>query len=277
MTRPLANALLGCALLSLGSCQKDDTPPATSDEEQRHPASQTLAARFPLLPIIEKSLWQQLQDAESVAADPEATQQHSKAEAEIDRITGLLQEKHPFEQDENRTTLGGIVYDKESGAIEIPVQAYYPRKDDDRHPGELEVILCSKTGRSHETLFTTDTRPMHLELLLHLAGYQKNPPASTFKIEIVIPDHEPIPIETFIESTDRESMPKHLHWEFSGGEFNDPYLPDMTGDFIICWHAHDSVLRIRNQKIASGELKLKVVPHPALKQNQPATLVLSPE
>lgn len=272
--------LLSGMLLLLGSCKHDDGQstapenPATPEPENR----KSIATDFPLLPVIEGPLWQKLQDAKAVILESEVTEeQRSEAVIEVNRITELFQKRHPFQQEGNRTTLGGIVFDRVSGKIEIPVVVYYPKEGDDRHPGELELVLCSEAGRSHETLFTTETRPLHLELLLHLAGYKKSPPASTFRVEVVIPNHDPIPIEALIRSIGNETLPEHLSWEFSGSDSKDPYQPDMTGDFLICWHAHDSVLRIRHEKIASGEIKLKAADHPALKQHQEAMLVLSPK
>ena len=67
-----------------------------------------------------------------------------------------------------------------------------------------------------------------------------------------------------------------LLWEFSGSDFNGVYPPDLTGDFIICWHAHASVLRITHEKIASGEMKLKVKKHPILEQGMAVKLILTP-
>ena len=270
--------LLACALLVIGSCEHDDPRSVEAAPADPREVSRRLAAEFPLLPVIEGTLWRQLEEAEDLASNPGSTEsQREEATAGIHRITDRLQEKHPFRQEEQRTMLGGIVHHKESGKIEIPVAVCFPKESDSRHPGELELILCATTGRSHETLFTTDARPLHLELLMHLAGYRKSPPSSTFRVDVVIPDHDPIPIESLIRSADGDPLPERLLWEFSGGEFTDPYLPDMTGDFLICWHAHESVLRIRHEGIASGEIKLKPVAHPALKQNQPATLILSPE
>lgn len=270
--------LLTCALFPLCSCKPDAGPAAEPDEPEAVANSHRLATEFPLLPIIEGPLWQKLLNAESAALDSEATKKlRSDATVEAGRITERLQQKHPFQREGSRSILGGIVHDKDTGKIEIPAIVCYPEEGDNRHPGELELILCSVSGRSHETLFTTDVRPLHLELLMHLAGYGKSPPASTFRVEVVIADHDAIPIESLIRSTGNDPLPERLLWEFSGSEFKDPYQPDMTGDFLICWHAHDSVLRVRHEKISSGEIKLKPAPHPELKQNQAVTLVLTPE
>lgn len=278
MRKPGTAILLSCALFSFCNCEQDDAKPVHTDVAEVAQNSRKPASVFPLLPIIEGRLWKDLKQAETVASDLGASEkQRTDATLEAKRITDLLQERHPFRQEGNRTILGGIVYDKDSGNIEIPAVVHYPKEGDDRHPGELELILCSVSGRSHETLFTTDVRPLHLELLMHLAGYRKSPPASIFRVEVLIPDHYPIPVESLIRSAGSDPLPDRLLWEFIGSDSKDPYLPDMTGDFLICWHAHESVLRILNEQIASGKIKLNPATHPALKQNQPVKLVLSPE
>ena len=125
--------------------------------------SQTLAENFPLLPLIEKQLWQDLLKAEAVANDRQVSESlRAEAAKQIEKITTLLQQRHPFQSGENRITLGGISYDKQSRKISLPAIVQYPREDDKRHPGELELILCSNTGRTHETLFVTKARPLHL-------------------------------------------------------------------------------------------------------------------
>lgn len=211
---------------------------------------------FPLLPVIEGSLWKEMKDAESAGSNHAATEkQRSESKLEAKRIMDLLLKKHPFQMEDNRIILGGIVYEKGSGKIEIPAVVHYPTEGDDRHPAELELILCSVTGRSYETLFTTEARPLHLELLMHLGGYTKTPQAATFRVEVIVPDHDPIPIESLIRAAGSDTLPDHLLWEFSGSEFKHIYQPDMTGDFLICWHVHDSVLRISHKQIASGEIK----------------------
>ena len=214
--------LLSCGLFSLCSCKQNEAWPVEIPEKA--------TTVFPLLPVIEPKLWAELKAAEATTADRAASeQQRAAASTEAKRITDLLEKKHPFHQDGNRTTLGRIVFLKDSGKIEIPAVVHYPKVGDDRHSDDLELILCSETGSAHETLFTTDVRPLHLELLMHLAGYKKSQPASTFKIEVVIPDHDPIPIETLISAIGNKALPERMLWEFSGSDSNDPYLPDASG------------------------------------------------
>ena len=237
-------------------------------EEAKHepptlpPPSQELAANFPLLPTIEKSLWQQLLDAEREANTREA-----------DRLAALLRTRHPFKSGDDSIELGGILYDRKTRRLRIPAKVEFPNPGDDRHPGEVELLLCTTAGRIHETLFFTGVRPLHLELLLHLTGHAKG---SRFHIEAITADGTRIPVESLIRPLDGGELESPLLWEFSGSDYKDLYSPDLSGDLAIFWHAHDSVLRIAHDGIATGETKLEPVPHPALKNGTPVVLELSP-
>lgn len=73
-----------------------------------------------------------------------------------------------------------------------------------------------------------------------------------------------------------EPLPSPLSWKFSGSDFKELYPPDLSGDFAIFWHSHDSVLRIKHDGIASGTVKLEPVPHPGLKNGDAVRLELVP-
>lgn len=136
------------------------------------------------------------------------------SEVRVAEIISWLEKEHPFLDEEDRMILGGIVFQKSSRHVIIPARVKYPDVGDNRHPGELELILCSNTGRTHE--------------------------------------------------------------EFSGSNFGDLYPPDSTGDLIIAWHAHDSVLRVDDEKIASGETKFTPKRPLDRDQDMPVKLILSP-
>lgn len=267
--------LLAGALL-LGSCKPRNPEAATpAEKEQSQPGlltgSRELAANFPLLPMIEKSTWSQLLDAEArqVASDPSVRE---SADKEVAGLTDKLRRRHPFKAEGKRLELGGIVCDKSQGRFSLPARVRYPDPGDERHPGELELLLCTEGGRTHETLFVTDARPLHLELLLHLAGRAKEPQASRFRIDVLTSAGERIPVESLIHAKSGETLESPLCWEFSGSDFKDIYSPDLSGDFVILWHAHDSVLRVDHEGIASGVVKLDAVPHPKLKNGDPVVL-----
>jgi hypothetical protein len=232
-----------------------------------------LVTHFPLFPIIEKSLWNQLLEAEGKLA----TVPESGREAASKEVVGLaekLRSRHPFKAEGGRLELGGIVYDKAERRFSLPAQVEYPDPGDERHPGEVELLLCTEAGRLHETLFVTDARPLHLELLLHLSGHAKG---SRFRIEVVVADGTRIPVDSLVRATGGEVLESPLLWEFSGSDYKDLYSPDLSGDFAIFWHAHDSVLRVAHDGIGSGVTKLEAVPHPMLENGDPVLLELLPD
>jgi hypothetical protein len=249
-------------MLAFASCDARKQAAAERHPQKPSPTSQELSDNFPLFPIIEKKLWHQLLEAERKAGV-----------SEVDRLATQLRSRHPFKSGDETLELGGIIYDLKTRRLHIPAKVEFPNPGDDRHPGEAELLLCTTAGRIHETLFFTDTRPLHLELLLHLTSHAKG---GRFRIEVVTPDGTRIPVESLIRAADGEVMESPLLWEFSGSDYNDLYAPDLSGDLAIFWHAHDSVLRIAHQGIATGETKLEPVPHPALKNGDPVVLELVP-
>jgi hypothetical protein len=256
-------------MLVFASCKPEE------HESAAPTASRELAAYFPLLPMIEKSLWSQLLAAEGkLAAAPE--RERKIPSEEITRLTAKLRSKHPFKVAGGRMELGGIVFDKKQGRISVPARVEFPDSGDERHPGEVELLLCTVGGRLHETLFVTDARPLHLELLMHLAGQTKDPGGNRFRIDVITENGMRIPVESLIRSAHAESLEGPLLWEFSGSDYKDLYSPDLSGDFAIFWHAHDSVLRVVHAGIASGVVKLAPVPHPALVEGASVLLELVP-
>lgn len=155
------------ATLLFASCKPQEP------ESAAPAASQELAEYFPLLPMIEKSLWSQLLEAEGKLAVAPASGREA-ANKEIASLTKKLRNRHPFKAD-----------------------------------GE-------------------------------------------------------------------ETMERPILWEFSGSDFKDLYSPDLSGDIAIFWHAHDSVLRVDHEGIASGVVKLEPVPHPELKNGDQVVVELVP-
>lgn len=263
--------------LSFSSCTPQE--PESIDPAEGKPAapvaSRELAEYFPLLPMIEKSLWSELLEAEGKRTSSPAADQDTVGN-EIEELTEKLRSRHPFRVDGDRMELGGIVCDRAQGRISVPARVEYPDPGDERHPGEVELLLCTIGGRLHETLFVTDARPLHLELLLHLAGHVKASPGSRFRIDVLTKNGTRIPIDSLVRALDGETFDRPLLWEFSGSDYNGLYSPDLSGDFAIFWHAHDAVLRVAQEGIATGTVKLAPVPHPDLNNGDPVVLELVP-
>lgn len=266
---------ISCLLVvSCRDAKKHDSAPPPTKPSLR---SQEIGTAFPLLPLVEKQLWQELLSAETVAHDPQSNeQQRTEAVTLSNQIADRLEKKYPFRADDDGISLGAIRYHKASQTIEIPAVVHFPVAGSTEHPNELELVLCSETGRTHETLFVTKAKPLHLELLLHLTGFKKTSPMSLFRMAVLVPNHDPIPIEELIAPAANDTLPEEMVWEFSGSDFDDLYSPDQTGDFMILWNAHAAVLRIQQEKIASGEIKLMAKQHPLLPRDREVILLLTP-
>ena len=104
-------------------------------------------------------------------------------------------------------------------------------------------------------------RPLHLEVLLHFAGYSKGEQATHFSLFIALPDGSEIPVENLLVMEEGGKL-EELTWLFSGSPFDvGSYAPDRSGDHIMTWEAHDAVLLSSDEKISSNETKLVILPN----------------
>lgn len=272
--------LLLIGLLNLLSCKNTqtsdgDTPPKESENQQL--TSEELLRGFPLLALIEKTLWKELLHQETIVADAETSDSAcEEAQKKIGEIAIHLRELHPFSRSEDTITLGAISYHQKTGTLEFTAKVNDLKARQKGDQEDVELVLCTQKGRSHESLFVTEARPLHLEILLHLAGYTKEDVPSQFEVHVLIPNHPPIELTDLLVSKTGETVPSPLLWEFSGSAFDGLYQPDLTGDLIICWHAHDSVLRVTDERIARNETRLLAKPHPELEPDMAVKIVLVP-
>lgn len=263
------------ALLFVTACNRPDEAPGEDAPPAPAVRSRELAANFPLLPLIEKPLWRELLAAEE-AQTTAAGAEKQAATRDVDRIARVLETRHPFKLGGGEMELGGLVYDIAGQRLRIPAKVEFPDATDTRHPHEVEVMLCTLAGRLHETLFVAEIRPLHLELLLHLGGHRKSPEPELFRIDVHTECGERIAMDSLVRTAGGEPLDRPLLWEFSGSDFEDLYPPDLSGDLAIFWHAHDSVLRIAHEGIATGLITLHPVPHPALPNGTRVTLQVIP-
>ena len=191
----------------------------------------------PLLPKLEPELWRKLLTAEQALKNSGIAE---KAKKEFLEIAAQLTSLHKLERKEDKIILGGITWNQTDKTIEIPASVLYP------NPGmPLEVLLCQKKGRVHETLFTTPSRPLHLEVLLHMAGFKVG---DSLTIE-VNSSTESKRIEDFLTWKDKDRSP--LLWKFTGSEFGEVYIPDNAGEQIIIWSRNEAVMQIENADFTS--------------------------
>lgn len=227
-------------------------------------SSKLMLQKNPLLPSLEKNLWSELLKAEQklLAGDDSA---RIKFIDLAQRITRL----HPFQEDKSTATLGGISWLKKENIIELDAQVTSPANDD-----YIELILCNKNGRSHESLLISECRPLHLEILLHFAGFNKEVPTS-FKLYIALPGKE-IPVEDFL-NFGKETFPKGIYWDFIGSPYvPGNYKPDLNGDHILLWNRHDAILQCSNKEIHSGTAKVLLLRDKALPDGTLVKLRMKP-
>lgn len=284
---------LGCTLLIFSSCKnesnktidnfsKNITNSASSQPDQtvKQQHSTLLVKHFPLLPIIEKKEWNALLRAEAEANNAKNTiKKRTKAAAQAQKIAKKIKNEHPFEIDETNISLGSIELNKKTREIKIPATLTYPEKDREGNTYPIELILCTEQGRIHETLFTTQARPLHLELLLHLNGCKKLAPTiqnpTLFSLSIELPNAQRIPVEELLSTEKNKVLKNRMYWEFSGANYKNTYAPDYAGDMIITQHTQESVLRIKDANIAKGNTLLHAIQHSELEKNMKIKLILT--
>ncbi|NWK57487.1 hypothetical protein HW115_17855 [Verrucomicrobiaceae bacterium N1E253] len=281
---------LAC-LLAMTSCNRPPSEKPNKESKQdnspqaAHPSekltSRQLKEVFPLYPLVEAKRWQELLRLEQLVSNPEMDQAtRRESQKQIDKLAAQLQQLHPFSQDEDSVTLGLITYNRHNGSIEVMAEVNDPASHQQSRE-DIEVILCTPKGRTHESLFITDARPLHLELLLLLTGYSnantEEAPPARFAIQVSLPNQAPIPLHHLLSTQDQKQLATPMLWEFTGSPFDGLYRPDLTGDLIISWHAHDAVLVSANKPIASNQTRLQAKSHPALTSGIKVKLLLIAE
>lgn len=229
----LSRFLLTVFLLLLPVYSAEKSIKLTSSDMQKH---------NPLLPKLEPELWEKLLLAEKKLKSSKDTE---KAKSEFLQTAAELTRLHKIERNENEIKLGGIAWNRKDNTISIPAKLKYP------NPGmPLEVLLCQRKGRAHETLFLTETRPLHLELLLHMAGFKVG---STFQLLVKSSGYSRA-VEDFLTWKGKGTSP--VLWKFTGSEFAEQYIPDNAGEQIIIWSRNEAVLDIDSKDFSSLKVPL---------------------
>ena len=256
--------LVGFLLLG---CEEQEVPKeAVEPKAELKLTSEKIAAKNPLLPKLEVKLWESLIKNEELikSGDPNAQKQFLEL---ADKLTKL----HPFSEDKVTAQLGGVIWNKENNSIEIPAVTTSPSNDD-----YLELILCNQNGRNHETLLLTECRPLHLEIMLHFAGFQKEVKPSNFRLYVAVPGKE-IPVENFLKG-ESTKLPESLLWTFTGSPYSaENYAPDLNGDHILLWNRHEAILQSNDEKIHSGLTKILINRDAIFPNGTKVRLILKPQ
>ena len=243
----------------------EEAGPKATFEKSLKLSSESMKMHNPLLPNLEKKLWEEMLKAEQNALNGS-----EKGRLEFISLAKEITDRHPFKEDKGRAVLGGVVWNKTKNYIEFDAVTKYPQNDD-----YVELVLCNKNGRQHETLFVTAVRPLHMEIMLHFSGCDKGTGSTIFRIFIALPGNNELPLEAFVKGDGEIELPDKLSFYFSGSPYLDNnYKPDLNGDHIIFWDRHDAVLQSTDSKIKSGNTKIKINRNSVLPENTPVKIRL---
>ncbi|MEM8954651.1 MAG: YdjY domain-containing protein [Verrucomicrobiota bacterium] len=195
---------------------------------------------------------------------------------------------------EHKFQIGEITFNKQTRRIEFP--AHVNTRED-----LLEYILVHKNGKTHESLFATDISPVHLNIVMLLAGYKPDPgklfdnaPPPDPLQEKSLP-HDPLAHVQFSVSWSLKDEPpvtttpenlilnrftgipmKRSPWQFNGsaiesGRFQAELEGSIAAVYLDRWAMFNST-RPGN----TDDLRWKPITEKLPPKNTPVTLVIEP-
>ncbi len=198
--RLLALALLGA------SCKKEVPPPPV------------------LAPAVQVSPRQALADA--LALPPGDVQKKAIHRARL-AITSEAAGGPVEEGPEGSLRLGGILWEPKAQKLSFTATLTVPKADPEQGVEQampLEVICCTPAGRRYESLLVSEVRPLHLSLLLALAGFN---PDSRWQVAIANLDQSQA-LSAFLPKDQALAS-----WSFSPPRMSaSGFPPDVSGDLL---------------------------------------------
>ncbi|MGL4853906.1 MAG: YdjY domain-containing protein, partial [Lentisphaeria bacterium] len=135
----------------------------------------------------------------------------------------------------------------------------------------IEVMISTDRGRLHETLFTTQARPFHLQTMLIAMGAENGARIPTeqanqgdfLKVEVEWKNAKTgkinrQPIEHFVvDDKNKPILISEKRWVFVGSEIDDSaFLADWTGDMLVNYSIGSGVIDCAEEDISSAKLPL---------------------
>ena len=141
--------------------------------------------------------------------------------------------------------IGEITINKQSGEIEFPAEFNMESKP-------IELLLCGKNGKLHESVLKTDIVPSQLQVSLLLLGYEygqniefqgqdRTPEGDSLLIFVEWIDSLNNKIKVRIEKlafnvAEKKEM-RETFWIFSGSQvLNGTFMADVEGSIITTYH-----------------------------------------
>jgi hypothetical protein len=193
----------------------------------------------------------------------EASEKYTQA----GQILLKIEKEHPYKSFKNgNIKLGKILLDKKKKTISFPaIVKYQPDMP-------VEVLLCTPLAdRNYEALFFSTIRPIHLQTILYLAGYENGARVENNKkvkqgsrLRLFIkytPKNGAAPIiksvEEFLCDEKTERKWQNKYWIFVGSNaYKGRLLADITGESIITWCSESAIIQPSDDNAASGKSHL---------------------
>lgn len=149
---------------------------------------------------------------------------------------------------------GQVTIDRRTNEVTFPAKVNIAEDEID-----LEVLICTPTGRAHESLLVSEVNPYHVQLALLLAGASngtrvpletkdgKEPSvAQGSLIDIILEpeDMERFPVEQWLKNKKTKRQKKEEGWVFVGSSFNSDKtcLATEEGNIVNVWSFGNTIL-----------------------------------
>jgi hypothetical protein len=118
--------------------------------------------------------------------------------------------------------------------------------------GDLEVLISTPKGRTHESLLVSDIEPFHLQLALILIGAENGlrfqgghlPQGSILKMDVKGENFDRHPVEEWLLDKDKGKSKTNEGWVFVGSNFayNGICLAKEEGNIVNIWSFGNTIL-----------------------------------
>lgn len=159
--------------------------------------------------------------------------------------------------------IGGIRLDKENGTVEFDAVINMDK-------GLLEYLIVEKSGKTHESLLSTEIEPYNLQIALLLVGLEGTLNPLSGQGDPAIPDGDPVsihvkwvkdnkimehPIEDWIFNRGADSSLAHMNWVFTGSFISDGvFMAQVEKSIAALFHDPASMIDNPMPEGASDEI-----------------------
>lgn len=118
--------------------------------------------------------------------------------------------------------------------------------------GDLEVLICTPSGRTHESLLVSETNPFQLQLALYLLGAENGtrlsgreiPQGTLLNIDVQADGKKREPVENWLFNKRTSKCKVRNGWVFTGSSFthDNQCLATEEGNLVNIWSFGNTIL-----------------------------------